>query len=213
MSANAALFGSSWLLIIALLAVLADAFMPLIPDGSLVIAATLDTSRSAPSPVLMAFAVALASFSGDLLLLRAARRGAGWAQRRLDRRPGAASAATHILELLETKPARTMLPLRFVTGGRSVLDLTIGTTTRPLRRFIQWSAVSSAVWACYIVGLGYLNAHTFNTSWLSFGVSCLTATVVSALIARWVQRERRTIRAARTATETDEAEEAVLPAA
>ena len=201
MSAADSLFGSDGFFLLALLAVTADAFMPLIPDGSMVIAATLDSAHSDTSPVLMAVGVALASLSGDLLLLRAARSGAGWAQRRLDRRPGAASAAAHILELLETKPGRTMLPLRFVTGGRTVLDLTVGTTTQPLNRFIRWSAVSSMVWATYIVGLGYLNAHTFNTSWLSFAVSCLTATAVSALIARWVQRERRTVRDSAAAAE------------
>ncbi|QMU75385.1 hypothetical protein GXW83_06095 [Streptacidiphilus sp. PB12-B1b] len=193
MSAAASLFDSSWVSIAAVLAVVSDAFVPLIPDGTVVIAATLDSHTS---PLLLGVAVALASFCGDLLLLRAARRAAGWAQRRLNRKPGAAAAAAHVLGLLETKRGRTILLLRFVTGGRSLLDLLVGTSTKPPRHYLRWSALSSTVWATYIVGLGYLNAHTFNTSWISFAVSCVAAGAVSAVIARMVQRQRRQARAA-----------------
>ncbi len=201
MSAAASLFDSSWISIAALAAVVSDAFMPLIPDGTVVIAATLNTSQSAASPILLGIGVALASFCGDLLLLRVARRAAGWAQRRLNRRPGAAAAAAQVLDLLETKKGRTILLLRFVTGGRSLLDLVAGTSEQPPRHYLRWSALSSSVWATYIVGLGYLNAHTFKTGLLSFGVSCLAATVVSVVIARMVQRQRRATREAQLARE------------
>jgi membrane protein DedA with SNARE-associated domain len=195
MSAAASLFGSSWICIAAVLAVLGDAFMPLIPDGTIVIAATLDASSTHVSPLLLAPGVALASFTGDVLLLKIARRASGWAQRRLNRRPGAAAATATVLEALETKQARTILLFRFVSGGRTLLDLTAGTAPRRPRHYLRWSAVSSTVWATYIVGLGYLDAHTFNTSWLSFAVACLAATVVSVLIARVVQQQRRASRA------------------
>ena len=191
MNEAVALFASSWFFIVALLAVLSDAFVPLIPSGTLVIAATLQTAETHTSPLLLGFGVAVASFSGDLLLLRLARRWAFWAQRRLDRKPGAASAAAHVLQALETKRARTIVAARFVPGGRTVLDLAVGTTTRPPTRFLRWSAASAAIWATYIVGLGYLNEYTFDTTWLSFGVSCLAATTISAVIARVVQRQRR----------------------
>ena len=207
----AALFGSSWICIVALLAVVCDAFMPLIPDGTLVIAATLDAANTHVSPLLLAPGVALASFTGDLLLLRVARRARGWAQRRLNRSPGAATATETVLDALENKQARTILLFRFVSGGRSVLDLTAGTAARRPRHYLRWSAISSTVWATYIVGLGYLDARTFNTSWLSFAVSCLAATVVSVLIARVVQRQRRASQAG-AATAADTAED-VVPAA
>ncbi len=194
MSAALALLASSWFFIAALLAVMSDAFIPFVPSGTLVIAATLHASETHTSPILLGIGVAIASFSGDLLLLKFARRGAHWAQRRLERKPGAASAAAHLLDALETKRARTIVTARFVPGGRTVLDLAVGTTSTPPRRFLRWSAVSASVWATYIVGLGFLNEHTFNTTWLSFAVSCLAATVISAVIARVVQRQRRLAR-------------------
>jgi membrane protein DedA with SNARE-associated domain len=195
MSAATALFDSSWFFVAALLAVLSDAFIPLVPSGTLVIAATLHASETHTSPVLLGLGVAIASFSGDLLLLRFARRWASWAQRRLSRRPGAASAATHLLTALENKRARTIVAARFVPGGRTLLDLAVGTTSRPPRRFLRWSAVSAAIWATYIVGLGFLNEHTFDTTWLSFAVSCVAATAISAVVGRVVQRQRRLARA------------------
>ncbi|MFC1421103.1 DedA family protein [Streptacidiphilus cavernicola] len=194
MSAALALLASSWFFVAALLAVMSDAFIPLVPSGTLVIAATLHASETHTSPLLLGVGVAIASFSGDLLLLKFARRGANWAQRRLERKPGAASAAASVLEALETKRARTIVTARFVPGGRTVLDLAVGTTSTPPRRFLRWSAVSASVWATYIVGLGFLNEHTFNTTWLSFAVSCVAATAISAVIARVVQRQRRLAR-------------------
>jgi membrane protein DedA with SNARE-associated domain len=202
MNEAVALFASSWFFIVALLAVLSDAFIPLVPSGTMVIAATLQTATNHTSPLLLGVGVALASFSGDLLLLRLARRWAYWAQRRLDRKPGAATAAAHVLQALETKRARTIVAARFVPGGRTVLDLAVGTTTRPPTRFLRWSAASAAIWATYIVGLGYLNEYTFDTTWLSFGVSCLAATTISAVIARIVQRQRRTVRQTLTVAES-----------
>ena len=198
MSAAASLFGSSWLSIVAVLSVFGDAFMPLIPDGTAVIAATMGSHTS---PLILGMCVALASFSADVALLKVSRRAAGWAQHRLSRSRGAATAAAHVLEALETKRVRTILLFRFVSGGRSLLDLTVGTSTRPPRHYLRWSAVSSTVWATYIVGLGYLNAHTFKTGLLSFAVSCLAATVVSVVIARMVQRQRRATREAQLARE------------
>jgi membrane protein DedA with SNARE-associated domain len=204
-SAALALLASSWFFIAALLAVMSDAFIPVVPSGTLVIAATLHASETHTSPVLLAVGVAIASFSGDLLLLKFARRAASWAQRRLERKPGAASATAHVLEALETKRARTIVTARFVPGGRSVLDLAVGTASTPPQRFLRWSAVSAAVWATYIVGLGFLNEHTFNTTWLSFAVSCLAATAISAVVARVVQRQRRLAPEADTAATAEPA--------
>lgn len=82
---SAALASSSWFCVLALVAVLGDAFLPFLPSGTLVILAVLKTSQIQGAPILLAAAVALASFLGDVLLLSLARRGA--------RSSGAASMA------------------------------------------------------------------------------------------------------------------------
>jgi membrane protein DedA with SNARE-associated domain len=187
---TAALLSSSWIFILAFAAVLGDAFLPFIPSGTMVIMAVLKTADLDGAPVLLALGVAIASFIGDLILLRIARRGAPWLQARLDRRPQWADATDSVQQALETRAGRTVIVARFVPAGRTILDLAVGAGSNP-RRFVRWSALAATVWAAYIVTLGWLNSHWFNTTWLSFAVSCAAATAISASIARLVRRQRR----------------------
>lgn len=187
---TAALLSSSWIFILAFAAVLGDAFLPFIPSGTMVIVAVLKTADLDGAPELLALGVAGASFLGDLILLRIARRGAPWVQARLDRRPQWAGATSSMQQALETRAARTVIVARFVPAGRTILDLAMGASANP-RRFVRWSAVAALVWAAYIVTLGWLNSHWFNTTWLSFAVSCAAATAISASVARLIRRHRR----------------------
>jgi len=156
----------------------------------MVIVAVLQTADLDGAPVLLALCVAVASFMGDLLLLRLARRGAPWLQRRLERKPHLANATDKVQQALETRAARTVIVARFVPAGRTILDLAMGSIENPLR-FKRWSAVAAVLWAAYIVTLGWLNSHWFSTAWLSFAVSCAAATAVSASVARLVRRSRQ----------------------
>jgi len=194
MSAVGALVASSaaWLTTAALLAVAADGFLPFLPSGSFVVAAVLATSDAHGSVLLLGVLVALASFTGDLLLLRCARSSAGWVQRRFARRPQWGEAAEFILETIRTRPARTVVIARMMPGGRTVLDMAVGTSANPPRHFLRWSALSAAVWATYIVGLGRIDEHWFDTDWLAFAVSTAAAGAVGALVARCYRRARRT---------------------
>ncbi|MCG6496248.1 DedA family protein [Kitasatospora sp. A2-31] len=191
----ATVIGSSWICALALCAVLGDAFLPFIPSGTLVILAVLKTSQTSGAPVLLGLGVALASFLGDLLLLRLARRGAPSVQRRLEHRPKLAASVARVQQALNERTtgaaAAMVVVARFVPAGRTVLDLAIGHSPGHPHRFLRWSAVAALVWAAYIVTLGWLNSHWFDTAWLSLAVSCTAATAVSTAIARIVRRNRR----------------------
>ncbi|MFJ3792070.1 DedA family protein [Kitasatospora sp. NPDC090091] len=191
----ATVIGSSWICALALCAVLGDAFLPFIPSGTLVILAVLKTSQISGAPVVLGLGVALASFLGDLLLLRLARRGAPSVQRRLEHRPKLAASVARVQQALDERTtgaaAAMVVVARFVPAGRTVLDLAIGHSPGHPHRFLRWSAVAALVWAAYIVTLGWLNSHWFDTAWLSLAVSCAAATAVSTAIARIVRRNRR----------------------
>ncbi|MFE2105720.1 DedA family protein [Kitasatospora sp. NPDC059463] len=191
----ATLVGSSWICALALCAVLGDAFLPFIPSGTLVILAVLKTAQIDGAPVMLGLGVAAASFLGDLLLLRLARRGAPVVSRRLEHRPKLAASVARVQQALDertTRAAAAMVVIaRFVPAGRTVLDLAIGHSPAHPHRFLRWSALAAMVWAAYIVTLGWLNSHWFETAWLSLAVSCTAATVVSTAIARVVRRNRR----------------------
>ncbi|MDH6707033.1 membrane protein DedA with SNARE-associated domain [Kitasatospora sp. MAA19] len=190
-----AAIGSSWICALALFAVLGDALLPFIPSGTLVILAVLKTARIDGAPVLLGLGVAVASFLGDLLLLHLSRRGAPLLQRRLARRPKLAASVTRVQQALAERPhgaaAAMVVIARFVPAGRTVLDVAIGHSPAHPHRFLHWSALAALVWAAYIVTLGWLNSHWFDTAWLSLAVSCTAATIVSTAIARIVRRTRR----------------------
>lgn len=191
----AALLGSSWICAVALCAVLGDAFLPFLPSGTLVILAVLKTSRIDGAPLMLALAVAVASFLGDLLLLGLARRGAPSVHRRLEHRPQLAASVERVQRALDNRTtgatAAIVVIARFVPAGRTVLDLAMGHSPAHPRRYLRWSALAALIWASYIVTLGWLNSHWFDTAWLSLAVSCAAATAISSAIARAVRRHRR----------------------
>ncbi|WP_030275777.1 DedA family protein [Streptomyces sp. NRRL B-24484] len=191
----AAVLGPSWICALALCAVLGDAFLPFLPSGTLVILAVLRTSEVKGAPLLLGLGVAVASFLGDLLLLNLARRGAPAVRRRLARRPELATSVERMQASLAQRTSRAaaviVIVARFVPAGRTVLDLAVGHSPASSRIFLRWSALAAVVWAAYIVSLGWLNSHWFDTAWLSLVVSCAAATLISGSIARVVRRRRR----------------------
>jgi len=186
-----ALIDVSWVTVAALCSVLSDGFLPFVPSGSVVAAACMETYENHGSYTALIVQVAIASFLGDLLLLWCARRCSNWAQRRLAARPAWRDIAEYVRESSRGKPARTVITARFMPGGRTVLDLAVGTSPAPLRRFIGWSAVSASVWAVYMVGISYLDERWINIGWLSLAVSCVAAFGLSGFVARAVRRGSR----------------------
>ncbi len=192
---RATLASSLWFCVLALVAVLGDAFLPFLPSGTLVVLAVLKTSRIDGAPIMLAIAVALCSFLGDVLLLSLTRRGGPFVRRRLEGRPQLAASVRRVQHALEGRTTRAaasvVIVARFVPAGRTVLDLAMGHSPNHPRRFLRWSALAALVWAAYIVTLGWLNSHWFNTTWLSLAVSCVAASSISAAVARLVRRHRR----------------------
>lgn len=191
----ASVIGPAWICGLALCAVLGDAFLPFLPSGTLVILAVLRTAQFDGAPVLLALGVALASFLGDLALLSLARRGAPLVHRRLAHRPELAASVERVQRHLSGKTSRAsaavVIIARFVPAGRTVLDLAMGHAPEHPRTYLRWSALAAVVWAAYIVTLGWLNSHWFNTAWLSLAVSCAAATAISSAVAQVIRRRRR----------------------
>jgi membrane protein DedA with SNARE-associated domain len=191
-----AVIGPAWYCALALAAVLGDAFLPFLPSGTLVILAVLKTAHVNGSPLLLGAGVAVASFLGDLLLLQLARRGAPAVHRRLARRPRLAASVERVQRALTGRTtsraaAAIVIIARFVPAGRTVLDLAVGHSAYRPWTFLRWSAVAAVVWAAYIVSLGWLNLHWFDTAWLSFVISCAAATAISSVVVQLVRRRRR----------------------
>lgn len=115
------LIGSPLILAVALLAVFLDALVPVMPSGTLVLAASLWATTQEVGLLAVAVPVAAASVLGDLLVVTLARS-------RPLRRPALTSAAARMGKALTGRLGRTTVAARFVPGGRTVLAVAVGTT-------------------------------------------------------------------------------------
>ncbi|WP_328859661.1 DedA family protein [Streptomyces sp. NBC_00306] len=171
------LIGSPLILAVALLAVFLDALVPVMPSGTLVLAASLWATTQEVGLLAVAVPVAAASVLGDLLVVTLARS-------RPLRRPALTSAAARMGKALTGRLGRTTVAARFVPGGRTVLAVAVGTTGVSRRRHLFWSVVGGVLWAGYLTGLGRLNSLWFDASWLGFAVSVAATVVMGACLAR-----------------------------
>ena len=170
-----------------------DAFFPLLPSETVVIAAgTLAASGDLwlwallPAAAVGAFAGDNVSYAlGATLGERAtgkvmsggdARRRLRWAQR-----------------MLNEHGALIIIGARFIPGGRTATTFAAGTLRFTWRRFAVYDAVAAALWATYSVMVGYVGGATFRKdTWkalaLGFGIALAVAGAFE--LARRIQAHR-----------------------
>ncbi len=170
-----------------------DAFFPLVPSETTVIAAgTLASSGDLMLWAIVA-AAAIGAFAGDnftygigaLFGERAAQKVSGekgrrrmqWARRMLDEHGGV-----------------IILAARFIPGGRTATMLAAGTFEMTWRRFAIYDAVAVTLWASYAALLGYIGGAAFREeTWkalaLGFGIALAVGAVIE--LARRIRERRR----------------------
>jgi membrane-associated protein len=170
-----------------------DAFFPLVPSETTVIAA--GTLAASGDLFLWAIipAAAVGAFAGDNLTYalgatvgeRAAgkiegskgRRRLEWAHRMLDEHGGL-----------------IIVGARFIPGGRTATMLAAGTFDMTWRRFAVYDAIAVTLWASYSALLGYIGGSAFREeTWkalaLGFGIALAVGVVIE--LARRIQARRR----------------------
>ncbi|GAB3616439.1 hypothetical protein GCM10027416_09960 [Okibacterium endophyticum] len=170
--------GESWMLGALFLLIIADAFVPLVPSETAVVALgslAATAGVGGPNLWLIVPVAAVAALAGDLLLFAVGRsirldrfalfrkarvvRALEWARRGLDRRAAA-----------------LIMTARYVPFGRIAVAVTAGTTRFPFRRYGQISVIACCSWAIYNVAVG-----AFFGAWLRDNP--LVAVVVSVAVA------------------------------
>ena len=160
-----------------------DAFFPLVPSETVVIAA--GTIAAGGDLVIYAIvpAAALGAFAGDnvsyflgdrigepaaerLLSGEHGRRRLRWAKRTLDR-----------------QGAPIIVAARFVPGGRTATTFASGMLDLTWRRFAVYDAIGATVWAFYAGMIGFLGGSAFRDElWkalaLAFGLALLLAVAI-----------------------------------
>jgi membrane protein DedA with SNARE-associated domain len=170
------------------LLIIGDAICPIFPGETTLNAAATLAAQGRLDIGLVIVAGAIGAIVGDSLLFWIARRGARHvepqlAKARADERVAAA------LEMLDRSAPLLIVAGRYVPGLRFVVNVTMGLSDMPYRRFLPWSALSGALWAAYTSLLAYWIGTALQDYPLgSFVVSSLVTTVVVAAVFIVVRR-------------------------
>jgi membrane-associated protein len=166
-----------------------DAFFPIVPSESMVIAASVMAAHGDlslwPIPIL----AALGSFVGDHVSYGAGRmlqrRGHGrWFRN--------ARSRARLAREIDSRGATLIVTARFVPGGRTVTTFAAGALGMRWRRFAPADACAAVLWATIATGLGYFGGRAFDSTWkaiaLSLGLAFLVAALSEALRRRTPDR-------------------------
>ena len=148
-----AVLHSGWLLPALLLMIAVDGPVPMFPSETLLMTATASASVVRDVPMLLGlFLAAVAgSIAGDLAL-HALGRGSN---RLLPRSAHAEhGVARWVRENLFRRPVTALVAARFLPGGRLVSCAAAGRLGLGLRPFLAGAAVSSVLWAVYMLVIG-----------------------------------------------------------
>lgn len=166
------LLGSTWLLPLLALAVLADGPLPFLPSEPVLlssVAAAGDAGRVAA----LAAAAFAGSLAGDALLYTLGRSSHRFLRGKRD--------DTRVRRWLHRRPVLTLVAVRFLPGGRLVSVAAAGRVHIPVARFVPATLVSSAVWCGYMTGMGLLiTPVTHGDPVLSLLAGIGMATVIGA---------------------------------
>jgi membrane-associated protein len=169
-----------------------DAFFPIVPSETSVIAAGVLAANGDLVLFLVILVAATGAIVGDNISYFigrtvghriAARYFSGDRRKRLDQAErGLAQRGGYLI-----------LVARFIPGGRTAVTLAAGTLEFPWRRFIAWDIAAGVIWAAYAASLGFFGGRTFEESplkglALAFGVALAVTAAVEAV--RWVRKRR-----------------------
>jgi membrane-associated protein len=185
--------GSPWTYGVVFLVSAVDAFFPLVPSETAVIAA--GTLAATGDLFLWALipAAALGAFAGDNFTYSL---GAVFGERAADKVSG--EKGRRRLEwaqrMLDEHGAVIVIVARFIPGGRTATMLAAGTLDMTWRRFAVYDAIAVTLWASYAALLGYLGGSAFeDETWkalaLGFGIAFGVAAIVE--VARRIRSRLR----------------------
>jgi membrane protein DedA with SNARE-associated domain len=158
-----ALSSSSWSYGIVFLVSMLDAFFPVVPSETTVIAAgVLAADGDLALPLIIGAAAAGAvvgdnvSFAGGHFLGEwiVEKIFTGKRRRHIDRAE----------RMLDERGGYLIIVARFIPGGRTAATFAAGTLEWPWRRFIRFDVVAGGVWGTYAAMLGYVGGKTFEES-------------------------------------------------
>lgn len=213
-----ALVGTPWVFLVLFLFSLLDAFFPVVPAESFVIAvAAVASAGTEVNLALVVLVAAAGAFVGDQIAFSIGRLIP------LERIPflhrgGIGKMVVRVRETIHHRAAPLLIGARFVPGGRVAVNVSAGAVDFSRIRFMKIDVVAVVLWASYGVFLGmaagtYLEEHPVIAAFVGSTLGVLMGFVVDWGM-RWVdsrQSSRRRRQAHRPADDESPSESSDLP--
>jgi membrane protein DedA with SNARE-associated domain len=160
-----------------------DAFFPLVPSETAVIAAGTLAGSGALLVYLVIPAAALGAFVGDNISYGLGAVFGERAAKRLFSGEKGRRRLSKAQRLLDRYGAIVIIAARFIPGGRTATTFSAGTLDMPWRRFLLYDAIAATVWAVFAGMIGYLGGSAFREDiWKALALGFGIALVVAAAI-------------------------------
>ncbi len=157
---------SPWIFVAIWGVSLLDAFFPVVPSESTVIAAST-TSAATGSPLLAGvwLAAAVGAWCGDQTgrFIGTKINVRRWA---FFRRPKVVKTLVWAEHGLERRGTSLIIAARFIPMGRIAVNLTAGALGYPAKRFMVVTAIAATIWASWGVALGTVAGSLFHDNLL-----------------------------------------------
>ena len=171
--------------------VFADAIVPIFPGETTLTTASVAAADGRLDLTLVILAGSLGAILGDSALYWIARTGPKRLRARLDAASKKNDRVASGLDLLGRSAPLLIAFGRFVPGVRFAVNVLMGMTEYPYRRFLLFSAIGGIGWAIYTCVLAYL----VSTALADFALASIVISglITSGLVAAvyWIDRRRR----------------------
>lgn len=181
-----ALADSPWIYVAIFAVAVIDAFFPVVPSESIVIASsTASSATGAPLLVGVWIAAAAGAWCGDQTgrFIGTKINVREW---RFFQRPAVLKTLVWAEHGLEKRGASLIIAARFIPMGRIAVNLTAGALGYPARRFMAITAIAAVIWASWGVALGTVAGSIFHDNLLLAVVAGVVGGVILGYLVDWV---------------------------
>lgn len=170
--------------------VFADAIVPIFPGETTLTTASVAASNGDLDLVPVIVAGALGAILGDSALYWISRTGPKRLKKRLEAASTKDERVAKGLDLLGRSGPLLIACGRFVPGVRFAVNVMMGMTEYPYRRFLLFSAIGGTAWAIYTCVLAYFVSTALAD--FALGSIVISSLITSVLVAGvyWIDRRR-----------------------
>lgn len=159
-----------------------DAFFPVVPSETVVIAAGVVAANGELAIWLIIPCAAIGAFVGDNVSFFLGRYVGDPVVQRFFRSEDGRKRLRRGERLLERHGPILIVAARFIPGGRTATTFAAGTLEMRWSRFAIADAIGATIWAVYASMIGYLGGHAFSvTSWKSYALAFGIGTAITVL--------------------------------